>query len=115
MLRSDTDFIQTVRNFFGFVQMRLGDGCHTDNPIHRRADIVRHGGEKGSAGLIVLLRLPQRVSQILTHVMLRAGFMQHGKVLIAVNRNEINFYPALQFILSSGLIFKAQPLGQPAV
>ena len=115
MLRSETDFIQTMRDFFRFVQVRLSDGRHADNSVHRRTDIVRHRGEKDSSGLIAFLRLLQGVGQILTHVMLSRRFVQDGEILIAVNGNEINLNPALKLVFSTGLIFITQPLGQLAV
>ena len=115
MLGSQADFIQAVRHFLRFVQMRLRDRRHSDNPVHRRADIMRHRREKDGAGLVVFLRLPQCVGQILAHVMLRRRFVQNGEILIGVNRNEINLNPSLQLVCGTLLIFTALPLVQLTV
>ena len=40
------DLVQTVPHIASVVQMELGDLRHADDGVHRRADIVRHGGEE---------------------------------------------------------------------
>ena len=59
------DLVQTVPHIASVVQMELGDLRHADDGVHRRADIVRYGGEKLRFCLVGVLGHIDGAAQVL--------------------------------------------------
>ena len=56
MLACPGNLLQTVLNPLFIVNMGRSNGCHADDPIHRRADVMGHIGQEISLCLVFRLR-----------------------------------------------------------
>ena len=63
MFGGNRDFLQAVRDSLLVVQMRDSQHRHTDNSVHRGANIVAHGGQKIALRAVRFLGLHKRMLQ----------------------------------------------------
>ena len=57
------DFLQTVFHTFAVFYVGAGNGGHTDDGVHGRADLMAHAGEEILLRGVGVLRVDQRVLQ----------------------------------------------------
>ncbi len=69
MPAGERDLFQTVLHSHRILNICHRDRCHTDNPVHRRADVMAHIGQKLTFRQIGADRLPLRLIQ-LPHLLL---------------------------------------------
>ena len=65
------DLPQAVFDALLIIDVRTGDGCHADDRIHRRADIMRHVGQEFGLGLIRTVRCLTGITQCIMGADLR--------------------------------------------
>ena len=63
MLARQQQLAQTFIDLFSVVQIALRDGCHAQNSVHRRADIMAHRRKESGFRCIGMLDRRQTLSQ----------------------------------------------------
>lgn len=90
------DLFQAVSDALLIMDVRPSDGCHADDRIHGRADIMRHVGQEFSLGLIRTVRRLTGITQCLTGTDLRK------LLLCSILRDQKYFLGPAVFPLEGG-------------
>ena len=78
MRRGGLDLLETVEHARFFVDVREGDGCHSHDRIHRRADIVGHVRQKAARCPVLLLGGAQCVGSLVLASRSWSSIAWHG-------------------------------------
>ena len=85
------DLRKTVLYFFRRIQVGLGNNGHTHNGIHRRPDIMGHGGKEIGLGRICH---PGRIISLLQRLPLTLLFHAFGRHIYTKTVKRRNIIPA---------------------